>query len=61
MRRTRFCRLHWEAASVQWALAAQQARLDALRDEVARSEGAVGRLGRRLTWLERREREADTA
>ena len=46
---------------MQWALAAQQARLDALRDEVARSEGAVGRLGRRLTWLERREREADTA
>ena len=52
---------HWEAASVQRALAAEQARLDALRDEVGRSECEVERLRLRLACLQRRERGADTA
>ena len=52
---------HWEAASVQRALAAEQARLDALRDEAGRAECEVERLRRRLVWLQRREREAGTA
>ena len=38
------------------ALAAEQARLDELRDEAGRSEREVERLRRRLEWLERRER-----
>ena len=52
---------HWEAASVRRALAAEQARLDELRDEAGRSEREVERLRRRLEWLERREREVGAA
>ncbi len=52
---------HWEAASVRQALAAEQARLDALWDAAGRSERDVERLRRRLAWLERRARETGAA
>ena len=51
---------NWEAASVQRALTAEQTRLDVLRDAVEQTECEVGRLRRRLAWLERRQREAAT-
>ena len=47
---------HWETASVRRALAAEQARLDALRDAAGQAEREVERLRCRLAWLERRER-----
>ena len=48
----------WEAAALQRALEAEQARLDALREAAQRSADEVARLRRNLACLARRERPA---
>ena len=50
----------WEAAGLQRALEAEQARLDALREAAQRSADEVARLRRNLACLARRERPART-